>query len=124
MCKCTPSLRTPFCGKFGCEPPKPAGARAEPQMSEDTKLPELPPIPEGERFTNQLLFRRLGVGGGIPLYECWADAVHAYARECARQAAEAERAACIQFLMKLHDLEVSHNHFHWAANQLRERGTK
>lgn len=29
MCKCTPSMRTPFCGRPGCEWPgtKPAGAR-------------------------------------------------------------------------------------------------
>lgn len=30
MCKCTPEIRTPFCGKPGCEWPngKPEGARA------------------------------------------------------------------------------------------------
>lgn len=29
MCKCTPNIRTPFCGKLGCEWPnaKPEGAR-------------------------------------------------------------------------------------------------
>ena len=23
MCKCTPSIRTPYCGKLGCTPPNP-----------------------------------------------------------------------------------------------------
>jgi len=27
MCKCTPNIRTPFCGKPGCELPKPEGTR-------------------------------------------------------------------------------------------------
>lgn len=27
MCKCTPSIRTPYCGKLGCEWPKPPGTR-------------------------------------------------------------------------------------------------
>lgn len=25
MCKCTPSIRTPYCGKLGCEWPTPSG---------------------------------------------------------------------------------------------------
>jgi len=37
MCKCTPSIRTPYCGKLGCEWPnsKPEGARTPMQNSED-----------------------------------------------------------------------------------------
>lgn len=27
MCKCTPEMRTPFCGKIGCQWPKPEGTR-------------------------------------------------------------------------------------------------
>ena len=30
MCKCTPSKRTPFCGKLGCEWPKPNPKSGEP----------------------------------------------------------------------------------------------
>lgn len=28
MCKCTPEIRTPFCGKLGCEWEKPEGTRS------------------------------------------------------------------------------------------------
>jgi len=37
MCKCTPSIRTPFCGKLGCEWPKPEGVR-------EIDVPEVPPV--------------------------------------------------------------------------------
>ena len=35
MCKCTPNIRTPFCGKVGCEWPgkKPEGARVSPDSN-------------------------------------------------------------------------------------------
>lgn len=41
MCKCTPNIRTPFCGKPGCEWPgsKPEGAREQ--------VPSKDPLPEG-----------------------------------------------------------------------------
>ena len=29
MCKCTPEIRTPFCGKSGCEIPKQEGVKSE-----------------------------------------------------------------------------------------------
>lgn len=27
MCRCTPSIRTPFCGRGDCHPPRPEGVR-------------------------------------------------------------------------------------------------
>jgi hypothetical protein len=84
-------------------------------MSEDTKLPELPLVDQGAAIGYH----------AIRYVPGWPESyVKQYAIEYARQAAEAERERCIAFLMDLHDFEVSHNHFHWAANQLRERGTK
>jgi hypothetical protein len=43
MCKCTPEVRTPFCGKLGCEWPgsKPDGARASQEAVSDERLEEL-----------------------------------------------------------------------------------
>ena len=52
---------------------------------------KLEPIPEGDRFASSLKFRRLGTGGPDVLYECWGDAVRAYA--AAAVAAERERCA-------------------------------
>lgn len=51
----------------------------------------LGPLPEGDRFADALKFRRLGNGGGDVLYECWGDAVRAYAAQ--EVAAERERCA-------------------------------
>ena len=49
----------------------------------------LPPLPEGDRFSDVLKFRRIGTGGGDTLYECWGEALIAYA--AAAVAAERER---------------------------------
>ena len=38
MCKCTPSVRTPFCGALGCEWPKPEGTRSTPSRLDDERL--------------------------------------------------------------------------------------
>ena len=46
-------------------------------------------IPEGDRFTDTLKFRRLGFSSGRVLYECWDEAVYAYAAQ--QVAAERER---------------------------------
>lgn len=46
----------------------------------------LPPLPEGDRFKDTLKFRRLGVGCGHVLYECWDEAVHAYAAQAVAEA--------------------------------------
>lgn len=51
------------------------------------------PLPEGDRFSDVLKFRRLGTGGGDQLYECWGAAVRAYA--AAAVSAERERIADI-----------------------------
>lgn len=32
MCKCTPEIRTPFCGRPGCEPPEQAPPPGEPAV--------------------------------------------------------------------------------------------
>ena len=32
MCKCTPEIRTPFCGKIGCEWPKPEERPQTPKL--------------------------------------------------------------------------------------------
>lgn len=37
MCKCTPNIRTPWCGRGNCNPPKPEGARAEAAATEAVK---------------------------------------------------------------------------------------
>ena len=58
---------------------------------------ELGQLPEGDRFANALKFRRLGEGGGDVLYECWGDAVRAYAAE--QVAAERERWALLAMAM-------------------------
>jgi len=63
----------------------------------------LPPLPEGDRFADTTKFRRLGTGGGRVLYECWYDAIRAYATAAAEAAVLAERAACIAALMALND---------------------
>lgn len=39
MCVCRPEVRTPFCGRIGCEWPKPAGTRAESKGTADTEQP-------------------------------------------------------------------------------------
>jgi hypothetical protein len=82
-------------------------------MSEDTTLPELPEpwnTIDGELWGQNVTFE---------VYT--ADQMRAYAK----QAAEAERERCIGFLMGLHEQHKAlHNYFHWAAIQLRERGTK
>jgi hypothetical protein len=62
------------------------------------------PIPEGDRFADVLKFRRLGIGGGDVLYECWGDAVRAYAAQ--EVAAERERWECLA----RQALEVMENH--------------
>lgn len=38
MCKCTPNIRTPFCGKEGCQWPKPEGTRV-PDVRSQTMTP-------------------------------------------------------------------------------------
>jgi len=57
-------------------------------------MPKLP-IPEGDRFSDSLKFRRLGTGSGDVLYECWESAVRAIQEEAykAGMAAELERCA-------------------------------
>lgn len=37
MCVCRPEVRTPFCGRIGCEWPKPAGTRSESKGTTDTE---------------------------------------------------------------------------------------
>lgn len=37
MCKCTPEIRTPFCGKLGCEWPEPTVAPEEMTQQKHTK---------------------------------------------------------------------------------------
>lgn len=44
------------------------------------------PIPEGDRFADNKLFRVLGTGAGQKLYEVWEDAVHAYVADQLREA--------------------------------------
>ena len=39
----------------------------------------LPAIPQGDRFTDITKFRLLGKGSHSVLYECWDDAIRAYA---------------------------------------------
>jgi len=52
MCVCRPEVRTPFCGRIGCEWPKPAGTRAESKSTEDTEQPApntADPIPTADK---------------------------------------------------------------------------
>lgn len=43
MCKCTPEIRTPFCGKLNCEWPKPEGTRTvtSPNLPEESAVADL-----------------------------------------------------------------------------------
>lgn len=54
-------------------------------------------IPEGNRFTDVLKFRRIGEGGGSVLYECWGEAVEAYVA----QAVAAERERCARIVERI-----------------------
>lgn len=39
MCKCTPAIKTPFCGKADCQWPKPEGAKSLREQIEDIVVP-------------------------------------------------------------------------------------
>ncbi len=78
--------------------------------SEASELPPLPPFPAGDRFKDVKLFRALGSGSGSVLYECWDDAITAYAlaygqlcRDTARQpvAAPSDRDAALAEVIAL-----------------------
>jgi len=60
----------------------PCPAHTPPRAQGNVELSLLPEIPEGDRFQDESKFRKLGTGGGAALYECWADAIHAYGRLC------------------------------------------
>ena len=41
MCKCTPSIRTMYCGRIGCMPPIPEGTRLIPELQSAVEPVEL-----------------------------------------------------------------------------------
>lgn len=55
MCVCRPEVRTPFCGRIGCEWPKPAGTRAESKGTTDTEQPARWICPECKKPTNGVM---------------------------------------------------------------------
>lgn len=63
MCKCTPNIRTPFCGKLGCEWPKPKGARradTDRYVKAETAIREamlaVESMPADERLTDAVMY--------------------------------------------------------------------
>ena len=76
---------------------------------------KLHPCLEGDRFADVLKFRRLGTGGGDTLYECWGEAIMAYA--AAAVAAERERCAVLALNKALH---CDDNGNHYGANAARD----
>lgn len=46
----------------------------------------LPPLPIGDRFLDESKFRFQGTGGGHRLFDCWEEAIYAYATTAVNEA--------------------------------------
>ena len=71
--------------------------------------PTMPPIPAGDRFKNPTLFLSLGIGAGTELYECWEDAIYAYARQYAaglESLADSEGTRAVDYLRRARKAEA------------------
>ena len=79
---------------------------------------ELGHLPEGNRFANALKFRQLGEGGGDVLFECWGNAVRAYAAEQVAAERERWRAEIEPFLVAAADGSMSRNNSEALAGEM------
>jgi hypothetical protein len=66
MCKCTPEIRTPFCGKPGCEFPVKPTAEGEPKATislvpySNTKVPYCCPVCLGNGMVANGFYNQVG----------------------------------------------------------------